>query len=75
MRWIYKFPLRLRSLFKRARVEQELGDELRFHLEQLTEEKVGKGMTLEEARYAALRELGGKEQIASSGESVGEWQG
>jgi len=63
MRWIYKFPLRLRSLFRKSRVEQELSDELRFHLEKLIEEKVGKGMTSEEARYAALREIGGLEQI------------
>jgi putative ABC transport system permease protein len=63
MRWLYKLPLRLRSLFKRERVEQELSDELRFHLERLIEEKVAKGMTPEEARYAALRELGGVEQI------------
>jgi predicted permease len=60
---MYKFPLRLRSLFRKSRVEQELSNELRFHLEQLMEEKVGKGMTPEEARYAALRELGGVEQI------------
>jgi predicted permease len=63
MRWLYKLPLRLRSLFKRGRVEQELSNELRFHLEKLTEDNVAKGMTPEEARYAALRELGGVEQI------------
>src|SRR5208337_222432 len=63
IRWLYKLPLRLRSLFKRGRVEQELSDELRFHLEKLTEENVARGMTSEEARYAALRELGGVEQI------------
>ena len=63
MRWFYKLPLRLRSLFRKSRVERELTEELRFHLEKLTEEKVGKGMTPEEARYAALRELGGVEQI------------
>jgi hypothetical protein len=34
MRWLYKLLLRLRSLFKRARVEQELSDELRFHRKQ-----------------------------------------
>ncbi|MDE3181588.1 MAG: ABC transporter permease, partial [Acidobacteriota bacterium] len=62
-RWIYKLPLRLRSLFRNSRVERELSDELRFHLEQLTAQKVAKGMTPEEARYAALRELGGVEQI------------
>src|SRR5208337_532851 len=63
MRWLYKFPLRLRSLFERGRVEEELGDELRFHLEKLVEEHAAKGLTPEEARYAALRELGGVEQI------------
>ena len=63
MRWFYKIPLRLRSLFRKSRVEQELSDELRFHLERLIEEKVAQGMSREEARYAALRELGGVEQI------------
>jgi hypothetical protein len=46
-----------------SRVDQELSDELRFHLEKLVEEKVAKGMTPKEARYTALRELGGVEQI------------
>jgi putative ABC transport system permease protein len=63
MRWLYKLPLRFRSLFKRGRVERELSDELRFHLENLAQEYVAHGMTPEEARYAALRELGGVEQI------------
>ena len=63
MRWPYKLPLRFRSLFKRGRVEKELSDELRFHLEKLTEGLVAKGMAPEGARYAALRELGGVEQI------------
>ena len=62
-RWKYKLPLRLRSLFRRTHVEGELSDELRFHLEKLTEENVSRGMTPEEARYAALRELGGPDQI------------
>jgi len=63
MRWLYKLPLRFRSLFKRGRVEQELTDELRFHLEKLAEENAAKGMTPEQAHYAALRELGGVDQI------------
>src|ERR1044071_1412855 len=63
MRWIYKLPLRLRSLFRKNRVEGELSEELRFHLEKLIEENVAKGMTPEEARYAAMREFGGMEQM------------
>jgi predicted permease len=63
MRWIYKLPLRLRSLFRKTRVEQELSEEMQFHLEKLIEENIAKGMTPEEARYAALREFGGVEQL------------
>jgi hypothetical protein len=59
MRWLYKLLLRLRSLFRKGHVEQELSEELRFHLEGLIGEKLAVGMTPEEARYAALRELGG----------------
>jgi predicted permease len=44
-------------------VEGELSDELRFHFEKLVEEKITKGIGAEEARYAALRELGGVDQI------------
>jgi putative ABC transport system permease protein len=40
--WFYTIPLRLRSLFRRERVEEELDDELRFHLElQAREETAG----------------------------------
>src|SRR5437867_12539441 len=63
MRWLDKLPLRFRSLFRKRHVEKELSDELCFHLEKLIEEKIAKGTTLEEARYAALRDLGGVEQI------------
>src|SRR6266446_6735540 len=62
-RWLYKLPLRFRSLSRKSCVELELSDELRFHLEKLIEEKVARGMAPEDARYAALRELGAVEQI------------
>jgi len=63
MHWFHKLPLRFRSLFRRGSVEQELNDEIRFHLERMIEAKVATGMPAVEARYAALRELGGVEQI------------
>src|SRR5262245_24819694 len=62
IRWFYTIPLRLRSLFRRRQVELELDEELRYHLERQIEELINKGMTKEEARYAALRALGGIEQ-------------
>ncbi|MBO0800780.1 MAG: ABC transporter permease, partial [Blastocatellia bacterium] len=60
--YFYTIPLRLRSLLRRAQVEQELNEELRYHLERQIEEHITKGMTPEKARYTALRALGGIEQ-------------
>jgi predicted permease len=60
--WIYTIPLRLRSLFRRKSVEQDLSDELQFHLEQKTQEFAASGLTLEEARRKARRDFGGLEQ-------------
>src|SRR5262252_9064935 len=61
-RWFYTVPLRLRSLLRRDRVERELDEEIRYHIERQIEEHISKGMTEEEARYAAQRALGGIEQ-------------
>jgi len=63
MRWADKLRMRARSLFRRRRVEQELDDELRFHLEQQSDENLAAGMSAGEARYAARRAIGGLEQI------------
>ena len=55
--------LRLRSLLARAAVERELAKELRFHLETEIEAACAKGLSLEAARAAALKRLGGVAQI------------
>jgi predicted permease len=61
-RWFYTLPLRLKSLLRRGHVEQELDEEFRYHLERQIEENLASGMNAEEARYAALRAMGGMEQ-------------
>jgi putative ABC transport system permease protein len=53
----------LRALFRKNRAEQEMDDELRFHLEKQTEQNVARGMSAEEARYAALRQFGNVGQV------------
>jgi putative ABC transport system permease protein len=58
MRWVKILRLRFRSLSRRAAVERELEDELRFHFDQQVEQNRAAGMDPVEARYAALRELG-----------------
>jgi predicted permease len=60
--WLYTIPLRAQSLFRRSRIEQELDEELRFHLEQRIAQEIAAGKTPEEARYAALRAMEGMEQ-------------
>jgi predicted permease len=55
--------VRLRSLFRRARVERELDDELRAHIEHLTEAYEQAGLTHAEALRRARIEFGGLEQM------------
>src|SRR3984893_1614794 len=59
----YTLLLRLRSFFRRQQVDQELEDELRDHLDQQIKENLAAGMSPEDARYSALRALGGVTQI------------
>src|ERR1700746_2213695 len=63
MRWHQKLALRLRSLFRKSRADNELDDEIQFHLQQQMDEYVSQGLSPEEARHAALRSLGGMQQI------------
>jgi len=61
-RWLYTLPLRLRSLFQRGKVEQELRDELRDHLERQIAANESAGMSPADARTVALRDFGGIER-------------
>ncbi|MDQ3255157.1 MAG: permease prefix domain 1-containing protein [Acidobacteriota bacterium] len=58
-----KLALRLRALFRKAGMEQELDEEVRFHIEREIEINIQRGMSAEEARFVALRNFGGVEQI------------
>jgi len=54
---------RLRALFHRAALEQELDDELQFHLEQETAKRIRAGDSPEDARRKARAAFGGVERI------------
>jgi putative ABC transport system permease protein len=60
--WLFTIPLRLRSVFRRNKVENELEEELQFHFDQRVEEFVAKGLPPAEAKLAARRAMGGIEQ-------------
>jgi macrolide transport system ATP-binding/permease protein len=71
-RRLTQLRLRLRSLFLSARVEQELDEEMRYHLEREIEERLAAGLSAEEARLSARRSLG---PIAKSMEECRDMRG
>jgi putative ABC transport system permease protein len=62
-RWLKKLSFWLRLLLHRRELDQELDDEIGYHLEAKTEENIAKGLSPEEARRVARIELGGLEQV------------
>jgi predicted permease len=54
MRWLYTIPLRVRALFRRSHVEQELDEEFQFHLKQRIEAGINRGLKPDDARLEAL---------------------
>jgi hypothetical protein len=53
---------RMAALFRRRRLEDDLDEELRSHVEMAIELNLRKGMSTEDARREALRSFGGVEQ-------------
>ena len=53
---------RLTGLLRKSRRDEEMAEEIRQHLERLTERNIALGMSAQDARHAALRKFGGIEQ-------------
>src|SRR4028118_309700 len=60
--WLYTAPLRFRSIFQRHRVDAELHEELQLHIDYLVESGIAQGLSPEDARFAALRQMNGIHQ-------------
>jgi predicted permease len=58
--------LRLGALLSNRRLDEEFDQEVQAHLILLTEENIRRGMTPEDARYAALRSFGAVTQVKES---------
>ncbi len=52
-----------KSLFPKRASDAQMNTELRFHIDELTEENIAAGMSPEEARRRAILEFGGHEQV------------
>src|SRR5690349_20087042 len=59
---VRRFLLRLWSFVRLNRAEAELAREIQSHLQLLEDDYIAKGMTREDARFAARRSFGGVEQ-------------
>jgi predicted permease len=66
MIWLRIFIHRLCGLFLKRKMERDLEDEIRSHLDMQVEDNLRLGMSPEEARYEALRKFGGVEQVKES---------
>jgi putative ABC transport system permease protein len=60
---IREFVSRCLALIDRRRSDAQLNDEIRTHLDLLTDEHIRRGMTPDEARATARRDFGGVDQI------------
>src|SRR5919108_5067809 len=63
MNWRRKLQLRLRALFQKRKLDMEMDEEMRSHVEMQVQENIQAGMNPEEARYRALRQFGWVESI------------
>src|SRR5580704_13630724 len=63
MRWLRQSAFRLSSLFRKRKIEEDLSEEIRLHLEMQTAANLAAGMSSKEASYAALRDFGAVEDI------------
>ncbi|HET7215073.1 MAG TPA: ABC transporter permease [Terriglobia bacterium] len=48
----------LHALLREDRAEQEMDDEIRFHIDKQIEQNIAEGMSIDEAHFAALRAFG-----------------
>ena len=63
MNWIHILFTRCAALFRSKKLDADLDEELRAHIDLAIEENRGSGMNEQQARTAALRAFGGVTQI------------
>ena len=69
----HRYLSRLKSLVRRRRVEAEMAEEMRLHLELLVERNRAAGMNPHDARSAALRQFGNVASIGEQAREVRRW--
>jgi putative ABC transport system permease protein len=70
MRWFNVLSARVRALFRREAVINDIAEELRLHIEMETEANIRRGMSHEDARREALRLFGNPGSIKDAAYQV-----
>ena len=73
MRLFHQLAMRLQMLIRRGKEGARLDDELQFHLEQQIAENIAAGMSVEEARHAAMRSFGNPTSLRDETRSTWSW--
>jgi predicted permease len=63
MNWLRAFRSKWGTLFRKKRLDADMDQEMRSHIEIQTQENVQAGMQSDEARYSAIRQFGWTESI------------
>jgi predicted permease len=61
--WLRQLVRRTAALFQRRKLESEMAEEMRLHMDHLIEKDLAEGVPPEEARYAAQRRFGRIDQF------------
>jgi macrolide transport system ATP-binding/permease protein len=70
MKWFNILLARLRAVFRRENILQDIDEEFRIHVEMETEANIRRGMALDEARAAARKSFGNLSRKAELGYDV-----
>jgi predicted permease len=73
LRWFERFRMSTFSLFRRQAETARLEDELQFHLDEQIKENIDRGLSLDEARSAALRSFGNPTVLRDEARAKWSW--
>jgi putative ABC transport system permease protein len=71
---LHRFTRPLRTLFGKGKLERDMAEEMRYHLEQRAADQAAGGLSPEEARYAAERRFGNVASIQEQAREARGWR-
>src|SRR6266700_4103394 len=63
MQWFQRIQRRIEGMLQKRKLDADMAEEMRSHIEMRTRENIEAGMPADEARYAAIRQFGWVDNI------------